>query len=90
MISKDMQKVLDGIQSKRDHYNSWAKCLKEYTSKVEDLNTSIQHCRDAMSEDEIEIDKLQLQLRRIMNGEKSTIAVEPPRELEPVQIGRED
>lgn len=88
MLSKDLSNIIANIQQKVRERESRLKVAAENDSQIK---TYSKWRDDALAEAnklEQEIDQLQLEMRKVLNGEQSTVPVAPPASPDEV-IGRE-
>lgn len=89
MISEAMQVVLDKIQEERVGLIAWQRTAKSYREQESNAKTEAENSEKVALEHELRIERLSLELRKVLNGLPSDIPVEAPRTGETEQVGRE-
>ncbi len=89
MIDKPLQEVLSEIESNRQSYRAWEKDAEHRRDNEKTERESAERSEKEMKKYELIIEKLSLELRKILNGTPSEIPVSAPEVGEPEQVGRE-
>lgn len=89
MISIEMQDCLNKITNQQTNYDNYIVAINRWKKDEIDAREHIVDLEKQANNIEIVIDKLQLRLRTILNGEESPIPLEMPKETGTEMIGRE-
>lgn len=89
MLSKELQVVLDAIQERQRSMLAWQIDADKMRSQEQSYRDAALKGESEVRRLEAEIDALQLDMRRILNGEKSEIPIAPVAQGEVDQVGRE-